>query len=186
MWQHVSECHSFLLSNAIPLYEQTTFHFYRHHLVAVRLVSTFAVKDNAAVEAHPHIQVWTFYVFFMFFPSLSPFLPPFLPSCFSPLLFNTVLGKQIISALHRLPSFKLNYFFKRGFWKKYLFGCIRSKLCCMGFSLQHGGSFDAADRLLALVLGLLSSCGMWAPEHADSVVVALQLGCPTASGIRVP
>ena len=54
MWQHVSECHSFLLSNAIPLYEQTTSCLYWLQLVAVRVVSAFAVMDSTAVEAHLH------------------------------------------------------------------------------------------------------------------------------------
>ena len=41
------------------------------------------------------------------------------------------------------------------------------------------GLFDA-------VRGLLSSCGVQAPEHTGSLVVALRLSCPAACGILVP
>ena len=39
---------------------------------------------------------------------------------------------------------------------------------------------------LVAVCRLLSSCGVWAPERAGSVVVARGLSCPAACGILVP
>ena len=39
---------------------------------------------------------------------------------------------------------------------------------------------------LVMVHGILSSGGVWAPEHADSVVAELRLSCPRACGILVP
>ena len=50
---------------------------------------------------------------------------------------------------------------------------------CVGSSLRHTGSFVA-------VCGLLSSCGLQAPERVGSVVVVRGLSCPMACGILVP
>ena len=50
----------------------------------------------------------------------------------------------------------------------FIFGCV-------GSWLRHAGSFIAARRLFIVVCGLLSSCGVWAPEHMGSVVVAYRL-----------
>ena len=71
----------------------------------------------------------------------------------------------------------------------------------MGSLLRHKGSFLAVHSLFIETLGLLSSCGAWAPGHmgsvvcgtwalslrrAISVVVAHGLSCLTACGILVP
>ena len=68
------------------------------------------------------------------------------------------------------------------------------------------GIFPAARGFFIVERGLLSSCGVWAPEHmgsvvavrglsicgtwvperAGSVVAARRLSCPTACGILVP
>ena len=66
---------------------------------------------------------------------------------------------QIFLLLLRV-SFYLFYLF--------IFGCV-------GSWLRHAGSFIAARRLFIVVCGLLSSCGVWAPEHMGSVVVAYRL-----------
>ena len=39
---------------------------------------------------------------------------------------------------------------------------------------------------LVMVHGILSSCGVWAPENVDSVIAVLRLSCPRACGILVP
>ena len=39
---------------------------------------------------------------------------------------------------------------------------------------------------LVMVHGILSSCGVWAPEHADSVIAELGLSCPRACGVLLP
>ena len=39
---------------------------------------------------------------------------------------------------------------------------------------------------LVTVHGVLSSCGVWAPEHADSVIAVLGLSCSRACGVLVP
>ena len=43
----------------------------------------------------------------------------------------------------------------------------------------------ACGFFFAVLHGLLSSCGTWAPEHAGSGVVARGLSCPAACGILV-
>ena len=50
----------------------------------------------------------------------------------------------------------------------------------VGSLLQH------ADFSLVVACGLLSSCGLQAPEHLGSVVAAYGLSCPMACGILVP
>ena len=54
------------------------------------------------------------------------------------------------------------------------------------------GSLVAARGLFAVVRGLLSSCGTWAPEHLGSVIAERGLSClrgmssPTRDRTRVP
>lgn len=128
--------------NVIPFYCQMPFHcMSRQHFISTGITWwPFGLFPLLLLRIMPLWKLThTFrcgpftYSLCFFLPYLHSSLPFFLLA--SVLFYLTLLGKQIISALHRLPSFKLNYFFKRGFWKKYLFGCIRSKLCCMGFSL---------------------------------------------------
>ena len=48
------------------------------------------------------------------------------------------------------------------------------------------GIFVVTSGLFIAVHGLLSSCGMRAPERAGSVVAARMLSCPVACGTLVP
>ena len=58
----------------------------------------------------------------------------------------------------------------------YLFGCLGSWLQQVGASLHHVGS--------CVMVRL--SCGAWALESSDSVVVAHEFSCSVACGILVP
>ena len=60
------------------------------------------------------------------------------------------------------------------FFILFIFGCVGSWSRHAGPSLRHAGSFFAACGLFVAARRLVSSCGMWVPEHVGSVVCGTQ------------
>ena len=76
-------------------------------------------------------------------------------------------GRAEAESFHPLIMFGLFFFF---LIFTFIFGCL-------GSSLQHAGSSAVVRGLLIAGRGRLSSCGVRAPEHAGSIVVAHMLIC---------
>ena len=57
---------------------------------------------------------------------------------------------------------------------------------CIGSYLRHMGAFIPQCGVFIVRQGLLSSCGIWAPEHGGAIVLVRGFSCSSARGILVP
>ena len=121
--------------------------------------------------------------------SISPSLPFFLLPASILFYLTLYFGKQIISALHRLPPFKLNYFSRGGFWKKMFIYLAASGLSCV---MQDLSMPQTASWLWCMGFSLVVGCGLQstqAPYQCHSSLAAPpQVGSkfPDRSLTRVP